>query len=91
MARHVRQCTQCRAIDDRSEWSSPEQAADDGAFNDPWTCATCAWTEFDLVEATGNTTTGDVSDDIQDVERARVAATEHDPAPGRDPTMRTPA
>jgi hypothetical protein len=46
----VRKCERCGKVDDRQEWSSPDQAAKDGAF-DHWACATCAWTEFDLVDA----------------------------------------
>lgn len=45
----VRKCDKCGHIDDRQRWSSPTEAADQGAFQD-WTCPTCAWTEFELVE-----------------------------------------
>ena len=45
----VRKCEQCGHIDDREQWSSAAEAADQGAFQN-WTCPTCAWTEFDLVE-----------------------------------------
>ena len=46
----VRKCEQCGHIDARQSWSSTTEAADAGAFQN-WTCPTCAWTEFDLVEA----------------------------------------
>ena len=45
----VRKCDKCEHIDAREQWSSPTEAADRGAFRN-WTCPTCAWTEFDLVE-----------------------------------------
>jgi hypothetical protein len=45
----VRKCEKCDSIDNRESWSSPTEAADKGAFKD-WTCPSCAWTEFDLVE-----------------------------------------
>jgi ssDNA-binding Zn-finger/Zn-ribbon topoisomerase 1 len=45
----VRKCEQCGKIDERESWSSATEAADKGAFSN-WTCPTCAWTEFDLVE-----------------------------------------
>lgn len=47
----VRKCEQCGTIDARHSWSSPTEAADQGAFQN-WTCPSCAWTEFDLVEDT---------------------------------------
>ena len=45
----VRKCDKCGRVDDRDSWSSAAEAADQGAF-ESWTCPTCAWTEFDLVE-----------------------------------------
>ena len=45
----VRKCEQCGKIDGRERWSTATEAADKGAFS-KWTCPTCAWTEFDLVE-----------------------------------------
>jgi hypothetical protein len=45
----VRKCDKCEHIDDRQTWSSATEAADAGAFQN-WTCPTCAWTEFELVE-----------------------------------------
>jgi hypothetical protein len=45
----VRKCDKCGHIDDRQTWSSATEAADAGAFQN-WTCPTCAWTEFELVE-----------------------------------------
>jgi hypothetical protein len=46
----VRKCEQCGRIDDREQWKSAEDAADQNAFQN-WTCPNCAWTEFELVEA----------------------------------------
>ena len=45
----VRKCDKCGSIDNRQTWSSADDAAKQGAFNN-WTCPTCAWTEFDLVD-----------------------------------------
>ena len=45
----VRKCDKCGSVDDRQQWASAAQAADSGAFQN-WTCPTCAWTEFELVE-----------------------------------------
>jgi hypothetical protein len=45
----VRKCDKCGHLDDRESWSSASEAADKGAF-EHWTCPTCAWTEFELVE-----------------------------------------
>jgi hypothetical protein len=45
----VRKCDKCGTIDVREQYSSPTEAADKGAFKN-WTCASCAWTEFELVE-----------------------------------------
>jgi predicted nucleic-acid-binding Zn-ribbon protein len=46
----MRKCTKCGAVDSRNAWDSPADAAKDEAFDGQWTCTTCAWTEFDLVE-----------------------------------------
>ena len=46
----IRKCERCGSLDKRAMWSSANEAAKDGAFSS-WTCPTCAWTEFDLVEA----------------------------------------
>ena len=46
----VAKCEQCGRIDTRKQWASPEDAAKQDAFKS-WTCPTCAWTEFDLVDA----------------------------------------
>ena len=46
----VRKCDKCSHIDDRERWSSTAEAGDQGAFQQAWTCPTCAWTEFDLVD-----------------------------------------
>lgn len=45
----VRKCEQCGSVDARQSWSSAAEAADQGAFQ-KWTCPSCAWTEFDLIE-----------------------------------------
>jgi hypothetical protein len=46
----IRKCEKCGSLDNRSSWSSADEAANKGAF-DNWTCPTCAWTEFELVES----------------------------------------
>ena len=51
MAQLMRKCSQCGTIDTRNAWSSPAEAAKDGAFDGKWSCSSCAWTEFDLVES----------------------------------------
>jgi hypothetical protein len=56
MAEMMRKCSQCGTVDRRASWSSAADAAKDDAFNRPWTCASCAWTEFDLVEAEAEAT-----------------------------------
>lgn len=53
----VRKCDKCGHIDDRDSWSSAAEAADQGAF-DAWTCPTCAWTEFELVDGSEMSTSG---------------------------------
>ena len=50
MAQLMRKCSQCGTLDTRAAWSSPDEAAKDGAFARPWACASCAWTEFELVD-----------------------------------------
>ena len=50
----VRKCEKCGKVDDREQWSSPDEAAKQGAFQ-TWTCPNCAWTEFDLVDAEAET------------------------------------
>ena len=87
MARLVRMCTQCGATDSRQAWSSSDEAAEAGAFKEPWTCSMCAWTEFDLVEAPSAQGSPD-PDRRPDVERAEVAAGGRG---GVDPTFRSPA
>lgn len=51
MAQLIRKCTNCGAVDRRMTWKSPDDAAKAGAFEGTWSCASCAWSEFDLVEA----------------------------------------
>lgn len=53
MPRMMRKCAQCGTLDDRHAWKSADDAASQGAFDGSWTCASCAWTEFDLVDADG--------------------------------------
>lgn len=43
-------CSECGSIDERRRWSSADDAAKQGVF-DRWTCPICAWTEFELVDA----------------------------------------
>ncbi len=45
----IRKCEKCGHIDERERWSTTTEAADQGAFR-KWTCPTCAWTEFELVD-----------------------------------------
>jgi hypothetical protein len=87
MASLIRVCTQCDATDDRQSWSSTDEAADAGVFKAPWTCSTCAWTEFDLVESPSAEGAPD-PDRRRDLERAGVASGSRD---GVDPTFRSPA
>ena len=47
---YVKKCEKCGHIDQRASWKSADEAAKDPGF-DAWACPTCAWTEFDLVEA----------------------------------------
>jgi predicted nucleic-acid-binding Zn-ribbon protein len=46
----VRKCEKCGNVDDREQWSSASEAADQGAFQN-WTCPSCAWTEFELIDS----------------------------------------
>ena len=45
----IRKCEKCGSLDNRQSYSSTDEAAKQDAFTG-WTCPTCAWTEFDLVE-----------------------------------------
>jgi hypothetical protein len=51
MARLIRKCSQCGALDDKRSWASMDEASKEGAWDGTWTCASCAWSEFDLTEA----------------------------------------
>jgi hypothetical protein len=51
MAKLVRQCAQCGSVDSKMSWSSADEAAKQGAFDGKWSCSSCAWTDFELVEA----------------------------------------
>jgi ribosomal protein S27AE len=51
MPKLIRKCSQCGTVDSRASWSSPADAAKDNAFNRPWACGSCAWTEFELAES----------------------------------------
>jgi hypothetical protein len=46
----IAKCEQCGKVDTRKEWASADEAAKQGAFQG-WTCPSCAWTEFELVDA----------------------------------------
>ena len=46
---YVRKCEESGSVDTRERWESPSQAASQDAFTE-WTCPSCAWTEFDLIE-----------------------------------------
>ena len=46
---YVRKCEKCGSVDTRQRWQSPSEAASQDAFSN-WTCPSCAWTEFDLVD-----------------------------------------
>jgi hypothetical protein len=48
MTRISRKCTRCGSYDSRDSWSSAEEATKQGVFQREWTCATCAWTVFEL-------------------------------------------
>jgi hypothetical protein len=50
MAHLSRKCTRCGSFDTRESWSSEAEAASKGAFEGSWTCSTCAWNEFELVD-----------------------------------------
>jgi hypothetical protein len=45
----IRKCMECGTLDKRATWSSADEAAKDGGL-ERWTCSTCAWTEFELVD-----------------------------------------
>ncbi len=51
MARLIRKCSQCGTTDARRTWSSIDEASKQGAFDEKWTCASCAWSEFELADA----------------------------------------
>jgi hypothetical protein len=46
---YIRKCEKCGSVDSRERWSSPTEAASKDAF-DGWSCPSCVWTEFDLVD-----------------------------------------
>ena len=50
MAQVIRKCSQCGTLDQKRSWASVDDAAKKGAFDEKWTCASCAWSEFELVE-----------------------------------------
>jgi hypothetical protein len=45
----IPKCSRCHKFDERTTYSSADDAAKQGAF-ERWTCPTCAWTEFELVD-----------------------------------------
>jgi hypothetical protein len=51
MARLVRKCSQCGSVDTRNSWTSTDDAAKKNAFDGKWSCSSCAWTDFELVDA----------------------------------------
>ena len=51
MARLIRKCTNCGTLDERRSWASLDEAAEHDAWEEAWTCGSCAWTEFELTEA----------------------------------------
>ncbi len=51
MPRLTRKCAQCGALDERQTWKSADEASRDRAFQSSWTCSSCAWPEFELVDA----------------------------------------
>jgi ribosomal protein S27AE len=55
MARLVRKCEQCGKVDSRDSWASADEASKKNAFDDKWSCSSCAWTEFELVDADAET------------------------------------
>jgi hypothetical protein len=46
---YVPKCTKCEKLDTRRSYASPDDGAKHGTF-ERWTCPTCAWTEFELVD-----------------------------------------
>jgi hypothetical protein len=81
-------CTQCGATDERRSWSSVDEATEGGVFTSPWACATCAWTEFEIVEGRASADSGTAPD--PDVEHAQVSAS-GGRGGGTDPIFRSPA
>jgi hypothetical protein len=51
MAQLVRKCSQCGSVDTKNSWSSADEAAKKNAFDGKWSCSSCAWTDFELVDA----------------------------------------
>ena len=47
----IRKCEKCGSLDSRATWSSADEAAKERRRSAAGRCPTCAWTEFDLVEA----------------------------------------
>jgi hypothetical protein len=47
----VRKCENCQTVDRRESWDSVAAASEAGIFDAPWACSSCAWSEFDLIEA----------------------------------------
>ena len=45
----VAKCEKCGKVDSEHRWASADDAAKQGAFQQ-WTCANCAWTEFELID-----------------------------------------
>jgi len=51
MAEMVRKCAQCGTVDRKFSWKSVADATGNPEFERPWTCGSCAWTEFELVSS----------------------------------------
>ncbi len=46
----MRKCEKCGTVDERQTWTTADEAAQKGAF-EQWSCPMCAWSEFELVDA----------------------------------------
>jgi len=46
----IRRCPKCGHDDLRKQWSSIDDAIDEGALSGPWVCPSCSWPEATLIE-----------------------------------------
>jgi hypothetical protein len=46
----IRRCPKCGHDDLRKQWSSIDDAIDNGALSATWACPSCSWPEAVLVE-----------------------------------------